>query len=135
MMPTTTGLPPNDSPTVTIGGRTYIIEFNLLAEKKLSQSNLTFQDAFNACRTSAASYAIMEILAATTAHNFMKWGETPWSGDQWALNLQPWVDADPKLFERLRDAIKVATVKRWPDLNKPAETGPATNLETAPKPN
>lgn len=133
MMPNaTTGLPPNDSPTVTIGGRTYTIEFNLLAEKKLSQSNLTFNDAFQALRNSAGAHSVFELLAATTAHNFMRWSEKPLTGDEWAFNLDPHIIADPTLMDKITIALKVAITKRWPDLTKKAETGPAKN-ETAPQ--
>ena len=131
MMPTgTTGLPPNDSPTVTIGGRLYIIEFNLLAEKKLSQNNLTFQDAFRALRTSTVSHVIFELLAATTAHNFMRWGETPLTGDQWAMQLDPYIQADSTLMEKIGSALKVAIAKRWPASQTAAEAVTA-NTETA----
>ena len=138
MMPTTTGLPPNDSPTVTIGGRTYIIEFNLLAEKKLSQAGLTFTDAFRAIgligkAQSTLSHAIFEILAATTAHNFMQSNDSILSGDQWAWNLEPHLKAQPALMEKIGQALKVAFVKRWPELMQTAETAPA-NPQTATAP-
>ena len=129
MMPTQNGLPPNDSPTVTIGGRTYVIEFNLLAEKKLSQAGLTFQDAFRDLRNSAGSHITMELLAATTAHNFMRAGEQPLTGDQWSFNLDPFTQADPQLLTKIGAALKLAMVKRWPDSIK-AEAIPAKN-ETA----
>lgn len=137
MMPTTTGLPPNDSPTVTIGGRTYIIEFNLLAEKKLSQAGLTFTDAFRSIgligkAESTLSHSIFEILAATTAHNFMRSGDPILTGDQWAWNLEPHLKAQADLMGKIGQALKAAFVKRWPELMKPAETVPA-KIETAPQ--
>ncbi len=129
----TTKMPPNDSPQATIGGITYPVEVDLLAEYKLSEQNISIPQAFQAINRAENRnvYMLYQLFAAMTASYFMRQGHPAWTAEQWITKIPQSESNEVTLL--IGKVVSAAVVKRWP-VEKKAETTQATETMTTDRP-
>ncbi len=116
-----TGQPPISDPTVTFGGRTYTVVYNVLAEFKCSEWGQDPRTLIAAIfprplvpgepaptADPRAAYYIFQLFAACVAGNFV--GESAPTAEQWALRFG--AKMPPGLSEEIGRAVAMAVVKR-----------------------
>lgn len=136
----TTDAPPIAWPTVTIGGRVYVVKFNQLAEYLVSKWGYDLNELLSVIRPAEPGKPrdprilafILQLWAACTAHNF-----TTAMPPQKALTAEEWMEIlpedDPQTMGAIGTAVVAAVVKRWSDQQrKKAGLNPTTTEAPAP---
>lgn len=137
MSPTTTSTPPTAWPLVTLGGRSYVSQFDqftffLASEWKYDLIGLLGQvvsDAQNPTTRIAEAYApVLKLWALFVARNF-KQPERPMKGDEWAMALP---DDNFESWRVILQAVLDTVGKRQAD--RTPKTNPEPPKETVTMP-
>lgn len=124
-----TDAPPIAYPTVTIGGRIYVVKFNQFAEYLISLWGYDLKDLLSVISPTGNnphrfSYTV-QLFAACVAHNF-----TSAMPPQKALTPEEWMgvmpEDDAELWGNIGKAVGLALVKRWSDRAKKVAPIPTT---------
>jgi hypothetical protein len=128
----TTDRPPIEYPTVTIGGRTYVVKFSQFAEYLVSKWGYRLSDLVQIIVPGSGDNPrnlsfIVQLFAACVAHNFSKFTppQEPLTPEQW---MEAFPEDDPDLWANIGKAVGLALVKRLSD--RAAKVGPNPTVMT-----
>lgn len=134
----TTGLPPIEYPTVTVGGRKYIVKYSQLAEYLVSKWGYQMSDLLQILNTEYNSDPrrlsfIFQLFAACTGHNFTNAvpRQDPLTAEQW-MEILP--EDDPEVMGNIGKAVVLALVKRLSERRAKAGPTPTVTAETTDRP-
>ena len=105
------GRPPLVYPTVTVGGETYTLKFEIGAEFMLDQMGVQLQQLpaiFGNPKGPGKVALIMKLFTACVANNFVDRGEPAPSAEQWAHQITA------EDFKAIAEAIPKAMLKAKP---------------------
>lgn len=125
-------------PTVTVGGRIYIVKFNQLAEYLISSWGFELSELLsiirpreeNAPNNPKQTAYILQLFAACTAHNFTTATprQQPLTVEEWMLILPE----DRDIYRQIGSAVVQSVIKTLSE--RAMKAGPTPTVETTGQP-